>query len=106
MYKNYDGLEKPPVFSVSLGTAIVGTVNLAKNDPVVEEFVWKVGKETVSFCLLGIKRKGFPVISSLEVRPLPEDAYKSGMEDFPSKSLRKCHRINCGYTDGSLRYAF
>ncbi|XP_062078596.1 probable LRR receptor-like serine/threonine-protein kinase At5g48740 [Humulus lupulus] len=104
VYKNYDGLGKPPKFSVSLGTAIVRTVDLTKNDPLIEEFVWPVSKETLSFCLLGVRRKGSPVISSLEVRPLPQGAYTSGVEDFPRKSLRKNHRINCGYTNGSLRY--
>ena len=104
MYKNYDGLGKPPAFSVSLGTAIVGSVNLAQNDPLIEEFVWPVNKETLSFCLLGVQRKGSPVISSLEVRPLPQGAYTSGMEDFPNKSLRKSHRVNCGYANGTLRY--
>ncbi|PON70803.1 GPCR kinase [Parasponia andersonii] len=104
VYKNYDGLGKPPAFSVSLGTSIVGSVDLAKNDPLVEEFVWPVSKDTLSFCLLGVRRKGSPVISSLEVRPLPQGAYTSGMEDFPNNSLRKNHRINCGYTNGSLRY--
>ncbi|KAM6564917.1 hypothetical protein CsatB_024915 [Cannabis sativa] len=106
VYKNYDGLGKPPSFSVSLGTAIVGTIDLAKNDPQIEEFVWPVSKETLSFCLLGVRRKGAPVISSLEVRPLPQGAYTSGVEDFQHKSLRKNHRINCGYTNGSLRYPF
>ncbi|KAF4370270.1 hypothetical protein G4B88_012954 [Cannabis sativa] len=104
VYKNYDGLGKPPSFSVSLGTAIVGTIDLAKNDPQIEEFVWPVSKETLSFCLLGVRQKGAPVISSLEVRPLPQGAYTSGVEDFQHKSLRKNHRINCGYTNGSLRY--
>lgn len=104
VYKNYDGLGKPPAFSVSLGTATVGTVDLAKNDPLIEEFVWPVSKDTLSFCLLSVKRKGSPVISSLEVRPLPQGAYTSGVEDFPNRSLKKNYRINCGYTNGTLRY--
>ncbi|XP_043703230.1 probable LRR receptor-like serine/threonine-protein kinase At5g48740 isoform X2 [Telopea speciosissima] len=103
-YKNYDGLGKPPSFSVSLGTAITTTINLTINDPWVEEFIWPVTKETLSFCLVSIPNGGAPVISSLEVRSLPEGAYTSHMEDFPNTSLRKRYRINCGYNNGSIRY--
>ncbi|XVF72240.1 hypothetical protein PTKIN_Ptkin12aG0104600 [Pterospermum kingtungense] len=104
VYKNYDRRSKPPAFSVSLGTAITSTVNLTYKDPWSEEFIWPVSKDTLSFCLLAIPDNGYPVISSLEVRPLPQGAYQSDMEDFPHKSLRKCYRINSGYTNGSLRY--
>lgn len=104
VYKDYDGLGKPPSFSVSLGTAIVSTIDLRKADPWTEEFVWPVDKDIVSFCLHNIPDSGAPAISSIEVRPLPQGAYTSGMEDFPHKSLRKSYRINCGYTNGSLRY--
>ncbi|KAM1003587.1 hypothetical protein ACFX15_003638 [Malus domestica] len=104
VYKNYDGHRRPPSFSVSLGTAIVSTIDLLKNDPWTEEFVWPVDKDMVSFCLHEIAGRGAPVISTLEVRPLPQEAYTSGMEDFPNKSLRKNYRINCGYTNGTLRY--
>ncbi|XWS76097.1 hypothetical protein CRYUN_Cryun01aG0147800 [Craigia yunnanensis] len=104
VYKNYDRRWKPPAFSVSLETAITSTVNLTNKDPWTEEFIWPVSKDTLSFCLHAIPDGGSPVISSLEVRPLPQGAYQSGMEDFPNKSLRKCYRINSGYTNGSLRY--
>ncbi|XP_041005366.1 probable LRR receptor-like serine/threonine-protein kinase At5g48740 [Juglans microcarpa x Juglans regia] len=104
LYKNYDGRGKPPAFSVSLGTAITSTINLTTNDPWTEEFIWPVNKDTLSFCLHAIPEGGSPVISSLEVRPLPQGAYASGIGDFPNKSLRKSYRINCGYANGSLRY--
>ncbi|KAK8583106.1 hypothetical protein V6N13_021821 [Hibiscus sabdariffa] len=104
MYKNYDGRWKPPAFLVSLGTAITSTVNLTNKDPWIEEFIWPVSKVTLLFCLHAIPEGGSPVISSLEVRPLPQGAYQSGMEDFPNKSLRKRFRINSGCTNGSLRY--
>ncbi|KAL4193210.1 hypothetical protein AMTRI_Chr06g175760 [Amborella trichopoda] len=104
-YKNYDGLNRPPYFGVSLGTTTVATVNLSRFDPWVEEFVWPVGKkETLPFCLLPRTGGGTPVISSLEVRPLPAGAYKNGTGEFLSNSLRKRFRVNCGYTNGSLRY--
>ncbi|KAA3468838.1 putative LRR receptor-like serine/threonine-protein kinase [Gossypium australe] len=104
MYKNYDRHWKPPAFLVSLGTAITSTVNLTNKDPWIEEFIWPVSKATLSFCLNAIPSSGSPVISSLEVRPLPQGAYRSGMGGFSNKSLRKQYRINSGYTNGSLRY--
>ncbi|KAJ0113769.1 hypothetical protein Patl1_01597 [Pistacia atlantica] len=104
VYKNYDGLNKPPSFSVSLGTATTVTVDLATNDPWAEEFLWPVNKDALSFCLHRTSNGGNPVISSLEVRPLPQGAYKIGLGDFPNKLLRKSYRIDCGYTNGSVRY--
>ncbi|CAL5353509.1 unnamed protein product [Camellia sinensis] len=104
VYKNYDGLSKPPTFSVSLGTAISTTINLANTDPWTEEFVWLVDKDILPLCLQSIPDAGFPVISTLEVRPLPESAYRTGLGDSPNKFLRKSYRINCGYINGSLRY--
>ncbi|KAL5794798.1 hypothetical protein ACOSP7_003392 [Xanthoceras sorbifolium] len=104
VYKNYDGLSKPPSFSVSLGTAIATTIDLATNDPWTEEFLWPVDKDTLSFCLHSIPDGGFPVISSLEVRPQPQGAYQTGMEKISNKLLRKSYRINSGYVNGSLRY--
>lgn len=104
LYRNYDGRGKPPAFSVSLGTAITSTINLTTNDPWKEEFIWPVSKDTLSFCLHAITDGGSPVISSLEIRPLPQGAYASGVGDSANKSLRKSYRINCGHTNGSLRY--
>ncbi|CAK9309790.1 unnamed protein product [Citrullus colocynthis] len=103
VYKNYDKLGKPPAFFVSLGTAITSNVNLTFHDPWTEEFVWPVNKETVSFCLHSIPQGGSPLISSIELRPLPRGAYEDdGL--LQSQALRKSYRINCGYTNGSLRY--
>ncbi|KAK4750885.1 hypothetical protein SAY87_004367 [Trapa incisa] len=103
-YKNYDGKQKPPTFSISLGTAIVSTVNLSTKDPWTEEFIWPLYKDAISFCLHRIPDGGSPVISSLEVRPLPAGAYKSGLGDSPNKLLRKAYRIDSGQTNSSARY--
>ena len=103
VYKNYDGLEKPPTFSVSLGTAIGANINLTKVDPWTEEFLWTVNKETLPFCLNAIPSGGSPVISSLEIRPLPKGSYTNGREDFPNKLLRKSYRIDCGHTNESIQ---
>ncbi|KAM7521816.1 hypothetical protein LguiA_011718 [Lonicera macranthoides] len=104
MYKNYDGLAKPPRFSVSLGTAISTTVNLRNADPWTEEFIWPVNKDILPLCLHSIPDGGFPVISSLEVRPLPQGAYNSGIGESPNMLLRKRYRVNCGCTNWSMRY--
>ncbi|KAI8023945.1 putative LRR receptor-like serine/threonine-protein kinase [Camellia lanceoleosa] len=80
------------------------TINLANTDPWTDEFVWLVDKDILPLCLQSIPDAGFPVISTLEVRPLSESAYRTGLEDFPNKFLRKSYRINCGYINGSLRY--
>ncbi|XP_010525278.1 PREDICTED: probable LRR receptor-like serine/threonine-protein kinase At5g48740, partial [Tarenaya hassleriana] len=105
VYGNYDGQNRPPSFLVSLGRTVAGTVNLGANDPWTEELVWPaVNKDTVLFCLLPIEGRGIPVISSLEVRPLPLGAYRNNLEDFPSKILRRSYRINSGYTNGTIRY--
>lgn len=104
VYKNYDGLEKPPLFFVSLGTAIAANINLSFKDPWIEEFILQPkNKEILSLCLISILNGGFPVISSIEIRPIPQRAYYSGMEDFAYTLLRKHYRINCGYTNGSIR---
>ncbi|CAN1140988.1 Probable LRR receptor-like serine/threonine-protein kinase At5g48740, partial [Linum perenne] len=111
VYRNYDGLGNPPAFYVSLATVITSTVNLTSADPWIEEFVWPVNDAfrkdvvTISFCLIPIPGAGDPVISSIELRPIPVGAYRGGgFGDLPNKSLRKSYRINTGYTNGSIRY--
>ncbi|WVZ16266.1 hypothetical protein V8G54_009248 [Vigna mungo] len=103
VYKNYDGLGKPPKFYVSIGTSIAATINLAEDDPWSEEFLWTVNMDTLSFCLIAMPEGGSPVISSLEIRPLPQGAYTNGMTDFPNKLLKKSYRIDCGHSNDSIR---
>lgn len=103
MYKNYDGLGKPPTFYVSLGTAIAAKINLDKTDPWTEEFLWEVNKDTLVFCLNSIPSGGSPVISSLEIRPLPKGSYTNGKADFPNKLLRMSYRIDCGHINESIQ---
>ncbi|XP_019188563.1 PREDICTED: probable LRR receptor-like serine/threonine-protein kinase At5g48740 isoform X2 [Ipomoea nil] len=103
VYKNYDGLNTPPAFSVSLGRAITTTVNLADSDPWIEEFLWQVDKDILPICFHSFPHSGFPVVSSLELRPLPQGAYAAALGDSPNKLLRKTYRINCGY-NAALRY--
>lgn len=105
VYKNYDGLNMPPAFSVSLGRAITTTVNLADTDPWIEEFLWQVDKDILPICFHSFPDSGFPVVSSLELRPLPQGAYAAGLGDSPNKLLRRTYRVNCGY-NAALRYEF
>ncbi|KAL0889921.1 hypothetical protein Bca101_013904 [Brassica carinata] len=105
VYRNYDSQNQPPAFRVSLGRSITSTVDLRINDPWIEELVWPVNnKDSLSLCLLAVKGRGIPVISSLEVRPLPLGAYRNSLEGSPNVILRRSYRINSGYTNGTIRY--
>lgn len=106
VYRNYDSQNQPPAFRVSLGRSVTSTVDLRTKDPWIEELVWPVNKDSLSLCLLAVKGRGIPVISSLEVRPLPLGAYRNSLEDSPNAILRRSYRINSGYTNGTIRYEF
>ncbi|KAL1207445.1 putative LRR receptor-like serine/threonine-protein kinase [Cardamine amara subsp. amara] len=104
VYRNYDSQNSPPAFQVSLGRRITTTVDLRTNDPWIEELVWPVNNDSVLLCLLAVKGRGIPVISSLEVRPLPLNAYRNSLEGSSNIILRRSYRINSGYTNGTIRY--
>ncbi|CAH8278912.1 unnamed protein product [Arabidopsis lyrata] len=104
VYRNYDSQSSPPAFHVSLGRRITSTIDLKTNDPWIEELVWPVNNDSVLLCLLAIKGRGIPVISSLEIRPLPVAAYRNSLEGSPNIILRRSYRINSGYTNGTIRY--
>ncbi|BAB09427.1 receptor protein kinase-like protein [Arabidopsis thaliana] len=104
VYRNYDSQNSPPAFHVSLGRRITSTVDLRTNDPWIEELVWPVNNDSLLLCLLAVKGRGIPVISSLEVRPLPLGSYKYSLEGSPDIILRRSYRINSGYTNGTIRY--
>lgn len=97
VYRNYDSQNSPPAFQVSL-------VDLRTNDPWIEELVWPLNNFFALLCLLAVKGRGIPVISSLEVRPLPLNAYRNSLEDSSNIIiLRRSYRINSGYTNGTIR---
>jgi hypothetical protein len=54
--------------------------------------------------LNSIPNGGSPIISLLEIRPLPKGSYIKGKEDFPNKLLRMSYRIDCGHINESIRY--
>ncbi|CAH2044728.1 unnamed protein product, partial [Thlaspi arvense] len=104
VYRNYDSQNQPPAFRVSLGRRITSTVDLRTNDPWIEELVWPVNNDALLLCLLAVKGRGIPVISSLEVRPLPLGSYRNSLESSSNIILRRSYRINSGYTNGTIRY--
>jgi len=101
VYQNYDGFARCPVFAVSLARAMTSDINLSKADPQTQEFIWPVAKDTLPVCFDSIPNSGYPVISSLEVRPVPEGAYVGGLGGS-EKFLRKVYQINCDSTNVSL----
>lgn len=103
VYRNYDSQNSPPAFHVSIGRRITTTVDLRTNDPWIEELVWPVNEDSLMLCLLAVKGRGIPVISSLEVRPLPSGAYRNSLEGSPNVVLRRSYRINSGYTNGTIQ---
>lgn len=91
-YRNYDTLNQPPVFAISIGATKSSTVNLTSQDPWVEEIILNA-TEPQAFCLIAVS--GAPVISLLELRPLPLGAYSHTSPSL-GVMLRKLYRINCG----------
>ncbi|MQL97367.1 hypothetical protein Taro_030061 [Colocasia esculenta] len=83
-YKDYDGNGSPPIFQVSLGTAVSAIVNLTKSDPWSEEFVWPVNKDTLSLCLLPVVDASFNIELPLNI---------SGLKESPPLSVLQTGRI-------------
>ena len=91
-YGNYDSLNKPPVFGVSIGATMYSTINFIMRDPWVEEVILN-SSEAQAFCLISIS--GIPVISLLELRPLPPGSYNHAWSS-PGVLLKKVYRMDCG----------
>ncbi|XP_024371320.1 probable LRR receptor-like serine/threonine-protein kinase At5g48740 isoform X5 [Physcomitrium patens] len=91
-YGNYDSLNKPPVFGVSIGATMYSTINLNVQDPWVEEIILNADQEQ-AFCLIAMD--GIPVISLLELRPLPPRSYNRASSSL-GVALKKVYRIDCG----------
>lgn len=92
-YANYDGLNTPPVFGVSIGATMHSTVNFNIRDPWVVEVIQNA-TEAQAFCLIAIV--GIPVISLLELRPLPPGSYNHALSSSVGVLLKKVYRIDCG----------
>lgn len=91
-YGNYDALNNPPVFGVSIGATMYSTVDFNMQDPWVEEVILNA-TEVQAFCLIAIK--GIPVISLLELRPLPSGSYNHASSSS-GVLLKKVYRLDCG----------
>lgn len=101
-YGNYNGARLAPMFGVSLGATLYSTVNLALKDPWVEEIIYNA-TDSRTFCLVAMVEA--PVISLLELRPLPSGSYRRADPSYGGTMLRKVYRINCGSRPSeSVRY--
>ncbi|CAK9871388.1 unnamed protein product [Sphagnum jensenii] len=90
------------MFGVSLGATLYSTVNLALKDPWVEEIIYNA-TDSRTFCLVAMVEA--PVISLLELRPLPSGSYRRADPSYGGTMLRKVYRINCGSRPSeSVRY--
>ncbi|KAL5575533.1 hypothetical protein UlMin_017232 [Ulmus minor] len=77
MYGNYDGQNKPPQFDVHLGVSFWTTVkfeNTSLDLPCYGEIVHVPLQDYVRVCLVNTS-SGIPFVSSIELRPLPNDTY-------------------------------
>lgn len=72
-YLNLDGNNRPAEFDVAVEASIVYFVKTITDEPQVVEVIVTVQRGTLSYCLL--RREGFPVISSLEIRQLSESSF-------------------------------
>lgn len=68
------------------------TINLNVQDPWVEEIILNADQEQ-AFCLIAMD--GIPVISLLELRPLPPRSYNRASSSL-GVALKKVYRIDCG----------
>ncbi|KAG0631232.1 hypothetical protein M758_1G237200 [Ceratodon purpureus] len=91
-YGNYDSQRTAPVFGVSIGATMYSAVNLSLQDPWIEEVILN-STEAQAFCLIAIT--GIPVISLLEMRPLPPGSYNHASSST-GVLLKKVYRIDCG----------
>ncbi|XP_002973179.2 probable LRR receptor-like serine/threonine-protein kinase At5g48740 [Selaginella moellendorffii] len=105
-YGNYDTRRRPPSFQFVMNQTVVSTVDLSSRDPWIEELVWTSSTAgATAFCLLATSEGGVPVISSLELRPLEENAYDAATSRLDRGAmLQMIYRINCGETTKTLRY--
>ncbi|KAM0899379.1 hypothetical protein ACQ4PT_021266 [Festuca glaucescens] len=91
-YSNYDGLEKLPIFDLSLGVNWWRTVNISEAEqPVMAEVSAVIPDESVQVCLVNTG-SGTPFISSLFLRPLentlyPYDPYDRALLSWNDLSL-------------------
>ncbi|CAA7404348.1 unnamed protein product [Spirodela intermedia] len=98
-YGDYDGLQSPPEFELHIGVNVRLTIRLSLNDSSLSEVIAAAQGHTIWVCLVNTN-KGTPLISTIEVRPLPNLLYPHANA---SQSLHLQRRSNFG-TEALLRY--
>ncbi|XP_019099845.1 PREDICTED: putative receptor-like protein kinase At3g46340 [Camelina sativa] len=99
-YGNYDGLNIPPRFDLYIGPNYWVTIDLAKrvNSDKWEEIIHFPKSNSLDVCLLKTGTST-PIISSLELRPLPDNTYTT-----ESSSLKSILRFDLTESTKVIRY--
>ncbi|CAA6667521.1 unnamed protein product [Spirodela intermedia] len=99
-YGNYDGLQNPPEFELHIGINVRLTIRLTLNDwPDFSEVIVADQGDTIWVCLVNTN-KGTPLISTIQLSPLPNFLYPYANA---SQSLLLQRRYDFG-TNDDLRY--
>ncbi|XP_031488035.1 putative leucine-rich repeat receptor-like serine/threonine-protein kinase At2g19230 [Nymphaea colorata] len=95
LYGNYDGLDTPPSFDLHLGVNVWETVNLTDNNkPFWTELVVQAEARFLYVCLVNTGH-GTPFISSLKLRPLPQNMYAPANSSL-YLALKTFRRVDLG----------
>ena len=97
-YNNYDGQESLPEFDLLIGSNPPLTVLVPLNQSIRSEVITVANGNTIWVCLVNTG-KGTPLISSIQLRPLPNTAYPANA----SQNLLLRRRTNFG-ADLLVRY--
>jgi hypothetical protein len=100
-YGNYDGLNKPPVFDLYMGTNYWHEVNISDAAAVSwMDIIVVAHADYLHICLVN-KGMGNPFISGLDLRPLRTTLYPE-VNASQSLVLISSDRFNLGPTDNSI----
>lgn len=78
LYGNYDQLDHPPSFFISLDNDYWAFVQLKSGlEPVYFEALTVIPQASLSVCLMRVNGSGAPLINSIEVRMLQSDTYRA-----------------------------
>ncbi|KAL5576833.1 hypothetical protein UlMin_018532 [Ulmus minor] len=97
VYGNYDGQSKPPQFDLYLGASLWTTVNSSLYSFNYADIVHVPLRDYVLVCLVNTG-SGIPFVSSIELRPLPNDTYV-----VPADSLSLVDRVDVAAAPGYYR---
>ncbi|CAA7404350.1 unnamed protein product [Spirodela intermedia] len=98
-YGDYDGLQSPPEFELHIGVNARITIRLPFNDSRLYEVIAAAQEDAIWVCLVNTY-KGTPIISTIQLRRLPNFLYPHANA---SQSLLLQRRANFG-TEAQFRY--